>query len=271
MGDKTAISWTDASWNPVTGCSKVSAGCAYCYAEALSLRHKWSKKPWTPENAAENVILHPDRLNIPLHWGEPKRIFVCSMADLFHERVSDSFIAAVFYVMREAKQHIFQVLTKRPERMREWCELYGGLLPLPNVWLGVSVENQHWADQRIPLLLQTPAAVRFLSCEPLLGHIDLTPYLGIILKDQLEWSWEADPWYAEQDETPRGIDWVIVGGESGPGYRPMNVDWARSIRDQCQEAGVSFFYKQSSGVRPGHNATLEGVEWHQWPRVGLEA
>ena len=280
---KTNISWATDTWNPVTGCSHVSDGCRFCYAEALSLRRGWSQKPWTAPNAAENIILHPDRLDQPLHWRAPRRVFVNSMSDLFHEMIPDEFIADVFAVMALATHHQFLALTKRPERMRNLlshhafetlvdasirrrgyvcaCEL--DEWPLPNVWVGTSVERQREADERIPLLLATPAAVRFLSCEPLLGPLDLTFYLDPVLTDTVEWSsqiYPTVPWPVMD-----GITWVIVGGESGPNYRPMNLDWARSLRDQCQAAGVSFFYKQGSGPRPGMNATLDGVEWHQYP------
>lgn len=244
------IEWTDVTWNPVTGCSKVSPGCAHCYAEALSLRFGTSKKPWTPENAAENVVLHPERLDAPLHWRKPRRVFVNSMSDLFHELVPDSFIVDVFRVMAQAEQHTFQVLTKRPERMRDMlndqiimCDLSCVILPgprwatwpLPNVWLGVSVENQHWADERIPLLLQTPAAVRFISAEPLLGPVNLKQAGAI----------RMDTWHADHGQ----LDWVIVGGESGPKHRPFDAHWARDIRDQCASAGVPLFVKQL-GARP---------------------
>lgn len=288
MGEKSNIEWTDASWNPVTGCSKVSPGCASCYAEALSLRRGWSSKPWTPANAVDNVILHPERLTLPIRWYKPRRIFVNSMSDLFHEQVPDAFIDQVFAVMALATQHTFQVLTKRPERMhaylrggrsvpvwvaardimlqpangRTWMYPGGPMddkpWPLPNVWLGTSVENQRWADVRIPLLLDTPAAVRFLSCEPLLGPVDLSAYLGL-----------AD---GEDDYIvapgPRGLQWIITGGESGPDFRPFNPDWARQIRDQCVAAGVAYFHKQHGGRTPkAGGRLLDGVEWSQFPEV----
>ena len=178
------ISWTQETWNPVTGCSKVSQGCRFCYAEALSLRYGWSKNPWAERFAAENVVLHPDRLAAPLHWRKPRRVFVDSMSDLFHEAIPDEFIDRVFRTMQEANWHVFQVLTKRADRMRDYITRAANRVnsnydwPLRNVWLGTSVENQRWADERIPLLLDTPAAVRFVSCEPLLGPVDLSGYLG---------------------------------------------------------------------------------------------
>ena len=250
MSNKTAISWTERTWNPVTGCSHVSPGCLHCYAETLSLRYGWSKKPWTAQNAAENVVLHPNRLNQPLSWREPAMCFVNSMSDLFHEQVPFEFIDQVFDVMERCSHHTFQVLTKRPERMLEYTlrRWTPGELPA-HVWLGVSVEDQRRANERIPILIEVPAIVRFLSCEPLLGPVDLS------LHGRLE----------DGDFYGFWIGWVIAGGESGPGHRPMNLDWARTIRDQCLDAGIPFFFKQSSALRPGHNPVLDGQEWHQFP------
>jgi protein gp37 len=244
----SAIHWTDATWNPVTGCSRVSPGCEHCYAEALSLRYGWSRLPWTAPHAAENVVLHPERLGLPLRWRQPRRVFVNSMSDLFHERVPEAFIEEVFRVMAAAGWHTFQVLTKRPARMHAvvasdtFASAVGGAhgWPLPNVWLGTSVEDQRRADERVPLLARTPAAVRFLSCEPLLGPLDLAPWLD-------------------------RLGWVIVGGESGPRHRPMDPDWARALRDQCAAAGVPFFFKQGAGPRPGMHRELDGRLWEQFP------
>lgn len=280
MGDKTGIQWTDSTWNPVTGCSRVSDGCRFCYAETVSHRFGWTKKPWSAQNAAENVVIHADRLEQPLRWRRPRRIFVNSMSDLFHESVPFEFIDRVFAVMGGARQHVFQVLTKRPARMLEymdddgreaaieraagqmcaengWCHLDGDAWPLPNVWLGVSVEDQRAADERIPVLLQTPAAVHFLSCEPLLGPIDFTPprYRGSNVN--------RNYWL-------QGIDWVIVGGESGPNARPMHPSWARWIRDACvgrtdmaRPWSLPFFFKQwgewQDGSTLGHRPHLDRV------------
>lgn len=251
----TGITWTNETWNPVTGCSHVSEGCRNCYAEELSLRHKWSTKAWTALNAQENVVLHPERLDKPLHWKKPKMIFVNSMSDLFHDLVPDSFIEQVFSIMALADQHIYQVLTKRPKRMMEWCNAhypqFNGsrpgwdgsiLMPLQNVWLGTSIENQRAVDERLPYLANTLAAVRFLSCEPLLEAIDL----GL-------------------QQTP--IDWIICGGESGPRFRPMDEAWARSLRDQCRDASIPFFFKQGSGRYPGQQNELDGVKWQEFPRL----
>ncbi len=246
MSAKTKINWADATWNPVSGCSHASDGCRSCYAESIERRfsQKWYGEkwlPWTKENAAHNVRLHFDRLSQPLHWTKPKRIFVCSMGDLFHDEVPWDFINRVFAIMAMASQHTFLVLTKRQRKMLGYLlgpdvhnnvELYAEKMkpstgpfspkyafswPLPNVWLGVTAENQATADERTPLLLQTPAARRFVSAEPLLGPIRI---------DAIEW-----------------LDMVIVGGESGPKARPMNPDWVRSIRDQCQAADTPFFFK----------------------------
>lgn len=284
MPDKTEISWTDATWNPVTGCTKVSPGCLNCYAESLTARFQWDGPfvSWTvkAQRAAgvSAVTLHPDRLDIPLRWRKPRRIFVNSMSDLFHEDVPGKFISDVFITMSMASQHTFQILTKRPERMQKfvtaWVE-YGGHPPvqniLPNVQLGVSVENQRWADERIALLLQTPAAVRFISAEPLLGAVEFDPtWLGweVIGYDHGARKQIIDHWtkgiHTPRDKPPM-IDWVIAGGESGKGRRPADPDWFRSIRDQCVAAGVPFFLKQGNAFKPGQDTFLDGREWHELP------
>jgi len=224
MGN-SKIEWTDEVWNPVTGCTKVSAGCKNCYAERMSKRLAGRVGyPAAPHNF--DVVYHPDRLSEPMRWRKPLRVFVCSMGDLFHKDVPDWAIREVFWRMDIARQHTFQVLTKRPERMAEWL---ADKPCLPNVWLGTSVENQQAADERIPWLVRTPAAVRFLSCEPLLGPVDLNVSYGQGVGDLL-----ID-----------GLGWCIAGGESGPGARPMHPNWARSLRDQCNAAGVAFFHKQN--------------------------
>jgi len=250
MGQISKIEWTDATWNPVTGCSKVSPGCAHCYAETLSLRRGWSTQSWLPANAVANVILHEDRLVLPLRWKDHKRVFVNSMSDLFHELVPDEFIGRVFAIMAQAERHIFQVLTKRPERMQTWVTAHYPD-PLPNVWLGTSVENQRWATTRIPLLLSTPAVVRFLSCEPLLGPLDL------------------NPWLLDNPRSPDNrLHWVITGGESGVGFRPCDQDWVRVLRDQCVLAGVAFFHKQWGGRTPKSNGRLlDERTWSDFPNA----
>lgn len=234
----TLIAWTNETWNPVTGCSRVSEGCRNCYAERLSLRYGWSKKPWTAQNATENVVVHPERLRKPCSWRRPTRVFVNSMSDLFHPEVPAMFIAEVFEVMNRLPQHTFQILTKRPERAADWPGPW-----TPNIWMGASVEDARALD-RIEHLRRCRAAVRFLSAEPLLG-----PFGPLDLS---------------------GIHWVIVGGESGPGFRPMEPAWARAIRDLCVEEGVAFFYKQGAGPRPGMNPLLDGVTWEQYPGDQLE-
>jgi protein gp37 len=239
----THISWTNETWNPITGCSRVSEGCRYCYAEALSLRRGWSTKPWTHNNARENLVLHHDRLRMPYTWKRPRRVFVNSMSDLFHEHVPDEFIAQVFAVMADVPRHTFQALTKRPERAAAWPGPWA-----PNIWMGTSVEDRR-VLHRVDGLRACAAQVRFLSCEPLLG--DLGPL----------------------DLT--GIHWVIVGGESGLRIaqhpeRIMDHAWARAMRDQCLAHGIAFFFKQSSGVRPGMAPELieaDGTRtvWRQFP------
>lgn len=260
---KSKIEWTDAVWNPTTGCSKVSAGCANCYAE-----REWHRLAGNPKTTYygrkfNEVACHPERLDQPLQWKRPRKIFVNSMSDLFHEDVPDGFIDKVFAVMSDAAQHTFMILTKRPDRMMKYlspdnprytakeiyyltkkvagkfdCDLHW---PLPNVWLGVSVENQAAADERIPLLLQTRARMRFISVEPLLGPVDLSPWLGISRYEEGA-AWARD--------TGADLDWVITGGESGPGARPMHPYWVQSLRDQCQTAGVPYFFKQWGAWEP---------------------
>ncbi|SLJ43525.1 bacteriophage protein gp37 [Mycobacteroides abscessus subsp. abscessus] len=258
MGDKTRIEWADATWSPVTGCTRVSDGCLNCYIErSTPIRVAGRKFDGEGIGSSLAVQLHPNRLDWPLRKRDGKKIFVCSQADLFHSDVPDEYIAKVFAVMALAPHHTFQVLTKRHDRMRSllsshafWARVgVAGLdrdvwLPqagvsldhhyLPNVWLGVSAEDQKRADLRIPALLDTPAAIRFVSAEPLLGPIDL--HGDPLGKDSVFWIGH--------------LDWVIVGGESGPGARPMHPDWARSLRDQCVAAGVPFLFKQWGEFRP---------------------
>lgn len=231
MSAKSAIEWTDATWNPVTGCTKVSQGCKHCYAE-----RDWARLAHLPAFAGRaftDVACHADRLDQPMRWKKPRRIFVNSMSDLFHHEVPDFFIRTVFDVMAACPQHTFQILTKRAERMQFLLWSEWDWKPAPNVWLGVSVEDQATADQRIPLLLQTPAAVRWISAEPLLAPVDLAQSVG----QAIFWRNENDP--------DRRIDWVVAGGESGAKARPMNPAWARSLRDQCATASVPFLHKQN--------------------------
>lgn len=281
MAQTTKIEWTDVSWNPVHGCSRVSTGCKNCYAETLSLRYGQTTAPWTKRNEAQNVMLKPHKLREPLSkagpWKNPCRVFVNSMSDLFHEQISVAYIAQVFAVMAKARQHTFQILTKRPERARDvlsdvffraeigaWLER-GGLplpydpWPLPNVWLGVSIENRKWVG-RADVLAQTPAAVRFISAEPLLGPLIADAYT--VSDEGVEWEWSdgyAGPGlrFYQQEDGGRSFDWLIVGGESGAGHRPFDPAWARDLRDCCEHEGVAFFMKQMGGARPG--TTLEDL------------
>jgi protein gp37 len=236
--NKTNIEWTDFSWNPVTGCTKISAGCKNCYAEAMMKRIDKCR-------SFGNVQLHWDRVSQPVDRKKAAKIFVCSMADLFHDNVMFEFIDTVYYAMTKRPQHTFQILTKRPKRAIEYYNhLFGiarfGGFPFKNVWFGVSAETQWRADERIPLLLEIPAAVRFVSVEPQLNYIDLTRYLD-------------------------RLDWVIVGGETGRYARPFDLNWARAIKEQCKEAGVPFFFKQTGG-QPNLK-DLDGVIYHSFPKV----
>lgn len=244
----TNIEWTDETWNPIRGCSRVSAGCDHCYAIRQAHRqnhpggaYEGLTKIRTRMDWSGVVRLVPEKLDEPLKWRKPRRVFVNSMSDLFHESLPFLDIDDVFETMAEADRHTYQVLTKRPERMLEFCQWRNqrwGRPPLANVWLGISVEDQRTADERIPLLLQTPAAVRFVSYEPALGPVDFGP------------TWmDRDRYGANCIDGGATIDWIIVGGESGPGARPCDVAWIRSVVQQCKAAGVPCFVKQV-GSRP---------------------
>ncbi len=237
MSTNSAIEWTEATWNPVTGCTKLSAGCKHCYAERMAHRLQAMGQP-NYRNGFE-VTLHPHMLEHPLAWKKPQMIFVNSMSDLFHEEVPLDFIQQVFDVMRRADWHTFQVLTKRSARL---LELSPQLDWPANVWMGVSVENCDYTF-RIDDLRQTGACIRFLSLEPLIGPL---PELELC-----------------------GIHWAIVGGESGPGARPMDAAWVKEIRDQCLAAEVPFFFKQWGGTRKKKaGRLLEGRTWSQLPQLG---
>jgi protein gp37 len=310
MADST-IQWTESVWNPTTGCDRVSPGCGIarfpgdavggCYAMAMAKRLKAMgqakyQRDGDPRTSGPGfgLTVHEDALTIPLRWKKPRRIFVNSMSDLFHDEVPDEFIHRVFAVMAATPQHTYQLLTKRHARMRsmlrdecrcgsghqpgihflsaiDWAAtkhsptyvpgLPTGLYhqirwPLPNVWVGVSVEDQKWADIRIPALRDTPAAVRWLSCEPLLDPINLSEHLA-----------PAEPAPAFTAAWDRGdLGWVVAGGESGPNARPCNPDWLRSMRDQCQDAGVPFFAKQLGATWGRANgADSHGGDWDAWP------
>ena len=247
--NRTGIEYLDFTWNPVTGCTPVSDGCDNCWARAMHNRKLFGNRPF------KEVTLHPDRLDEPFQRNKPARIGVCFMGDLFHKDIHRDFILRVWHVMERSPQHTFLVLTKRAERMHYWINewLPGALtlayfhevhkLPLPNVWLGVSIEDQATADERIPWLLKTPVAHRWVSYEPALGPIDLEKYL---LPACIDPRGTHDP----EDCDERFLDWLVCGGESGPHARPMHLEWARSVRDQCRSAGVSFYMKQMSKRKP---------------------
>ncbi|MEA2535260.1 MAG: hypothetical protein QOJ93_3071 [Actinomycetota bacterium] len=247
MGDHSGIEWTDATWNPVTGCDRVSDGCTNCYALTLAKRLKAMGNPryQVDGNSKSSgpgfgLTLHDDVLSVPLRWKAPRFVFVNSMSDLFHPRVPRSFITDVFAVMEEAGQHTYQILTKRPERMAAIISQVRPH-PLPNVWLGTSIELDRFA-RRADAVRDTPAVVRFLSLEPLLGPL---PSLNL-----------------------GGIDWVIAGGESGYSHRPLDLDWVRDLRDHCVEAGASFFFKQVGGRTPkAGGRQLDGRTWDQMPAI----
>lgn len=304
MADKTGIEWTDATWNPVTGCTKVSQGCKHCYADREWPRMTKLVKAYEGRDFSD-VMTHGDRLDQPIRWVRPRMIFVNSMGDLFHEAVPDEFIDMVFGVMwaclynrKGNPGHVFQVLTKRAGRMRDYMSedrreawaraavMHGGGIdpdgiwdqvmdtegPHQRIWLGVSAEDQETADERIPLLLQTQGAVRFVSMEPLLGPVKFSHFLGA---------------------NGQGLDWIIAGGESGPNARPMHPEWVREIRDQCETAGVPFLFKQwgqwllsesenemndgfvhqGEFVRVGRRLagrTLDGREHNEYPEHGMK-
>jgi protein gp37 len=307
MADGTLIEWTDASWQITTGCSVLSPGCTNCYAMRLAgtrMKHHASRVGLTIDSKAGPVWNGEVRFNEawldqPLRWKRSRRIFVAAHGDLFHEAIPDAWIDRVFAVMALSPQHTFQVLTKRAERMRDYVSNMGpgrrverfisaqfdisrsrycwdGKWPLPNVWLGVSVEDQQRADERIPLLLDTPAAVRFISAEPMLGPVDLRRWVAIDWRCSYcreiftgphkshcpscgrEGGWTGSHRFNGRhyprgpiapSQRGSGLDWVIVGGESGPGARPMHPSWARKIRDDCQAAGVAYFHKQNGEYR----------------------
>lgn len=241
--NETIIAWTNATWNPTFGCSKVSPGCAFCYAETLALKFGHSKKTWSLANEGENVALKPHKLREPYALKQPSRVFVNSMSDLFHQQISDSYLKQIFAVMNDLPQHTFQILTKRPERAAKWAGPW-----TPNIWMGATVEDTS-VRNRIAILRECSAAVRFLSIEPMLGPIP--------------------------DIDLSGIHWVIVGGESGahmPKHpqRWMQHAWARDIRDACHAQNVAFFFKQSSGLRTEMGTALEHEDgsfwqWRQFP------
>jgi protein gp37 len=234
MADRSAIEWTEATWNPVTGCHEVSPGCAHCYAKTFAER--WRGVPGHPYEQGFDLRIWPERMEQPLKWKRPRVIFVNSMSDLFHEGIPDQYIAEVFDVMSRAERHTFQVLTKRHDRLAELAPS----LPWPsNVWMGVTIENRRFVH-RADYLRSVPAAVRFISAEPLLG-----PLQGLNLD---------------------GIDWLIAGGESGPRHRRIDETWACDLRDRCNHERVAFFFKQWGGTRPKTGGRLlDGRTWDEMP------
>ncbi len=252
MGRNSAIEWTDDTWNPVRGCSKVSPGCTNCYAEKVAARFCGPGGPYhgviEDGHWSGDLRLISKHIDDPLRWRDPRRIFLGSMSDVFHPKVSDQVLDQLFTVMLAAPQHTYQVLTKRAERLARYTRAWCGRKPWPaHIWLGVSVENQAAADERIPHLVDTPAAVRFLSCEPLIGPVSLSRWLPI------EWSDVCDAWCPNVLETAvlldggqpdRRLSWVIAGGESGPSSRPTHPNWIRQLRDQCAASRRPFFFKQ---------------------------
>lgn len=282
MAQQTGISWTNRTWNPFVGCSKISPGCENCYA--IRMANRLSKIGTTRKiyegtvrkmaNGQPNwtgvVRLNESALEKPLHWREPSMIFVNSMSDLLHESIPFESIRRVFDVIERCPQHMFQILTKREDGMKEFAEWYGKVLP--NVWLGVSVEDQERANQRVPVLLQTPAAVRFVSMEPLLGAIDLEASCEGCLSGvaaEITIDRNGNPDGAEPMQVPY-LDWVIVGGESGPNARECHIEWIERIVHDCQETGVPVFVKQlgASVWQDGERVRLNnshGADMSEWP------
>jgi protein gp37 len=236
MPGPSSIEWTESTWNPVTGCTKVSPGCAHCYAETFAERFRGV--PGHPYERGFELQLRPERLQIPLRWRRPRLVFVNSMSDLFHEDIPDDFVQMVFNTMRTASNHTFQILTKRHERLQELAQRIEWP---PNVWMGVSIENRRFVH-RADALRRVPAAIRFVSAEPLLG-----PLNGLDL---------------------RGIHWLIAGGESGARHRPMQAEWVRDLRDKCISEGVAFFFKQWGGrYSKAGGRELDGRQWSEMPQI----
>lgn len=264
MANSSAIEWTDATWNPVTGCTKVSAGCDNCYAHRLANRllsetyRATLPVVNTPANRADPfaVRIWPDRLDVPRKWREPRRVFVNSMSDLFHADIPDGFVRECFQVMLKEDQHVYQILTKRPSRATRFLtsvarDLIGPTGLPTHIWIGTSVENQS-VDYRIRHLSDVPASIRFLSCEPLIGPLDLSGFLQPLGNER--------------------IHWVIVGGESGPQARPVDPEWIRVIRDQCRSSSTPFFFKQWGGKTPkAGGRKLDGETWSEYPEIPAAA
>ncbi len=301
---KTKIEWTEYSWNPVTGCTPISEGCRNCYAARMAKR--LAGRCGYPKDEPFKVTLHPERLEEPFSWRKPRRVFVCSMGDLFHPDVPEKFIYDIWDVMVKNRQHTFLILSKRPDRMKSFIERvmanrmdYAYMLgntpegkevrkwaqrPIQNIWLGVTAENQEQADKRIPVLLQIPAAVRFVSVEPMLGPVNLTRINLGVQKTRGYGSrqiiWDALSGWEKQYETNRSLrsmfqqtpkcmsndiggrlNWVICGGETGPGARPMHPDWVRDLRDQCVRTGVPFLFKSWGEFAPSPDTEMGSEYW----------
>jgi len=289
MGDKSAIEWTDATWNPVTGCDRVSPGCAHCYALELAPKlRRFARARGTgrwldvrdggkTSGPAFGVTLHPGVLDQPLRWRRPRRVFVNSMSDLFHEEIPEAYIERVFDVMARAGQHTFQVLTKRPTRMADVVpRIYESLgrvvkepamFPLPNVWLGVTIENRRFVH-RADLLRETPAAVRFVSAEPLLGPL-IAPPLERWQDERGVIGWRGEDERVLPELRLNDIDWLIVGGESGPGHRRVDPAWVRGLRTACifgRGPVTAFYFKQWGGRTPkAGGRELDGRTWDEFP------
>ena len=272
---KSKIEWTDVTWSPITGCTKISPGCQNCYAERMSKR--LAGRCGYPKENPFAVTLHPDKLGEPLKWKKPRRVFVCSMGDLFHEDVPFWVIDDVIDICDRASQHTFLILTKRIERAYGYFDSTSNRVEAfekAGCWLGITAENQAMADERWPILLQIPAAVRFVSVEPMLGPVDVGKYLGMVSGCQTHCpttknacrlhSWEC----SDAHDNRKGIDWVICGGESGPGARPAKIEWIRDLKNQCVTAGVPFFLKQMHiGGKMVKMPELDGEVWREMPDV----
>ena len=260
--NRTKIEWAEATWNPITGCTPISEGCAHCYAQRMATR--LAGRCGYPADEPFRVTVHPKRIDEPLHWKKPRRIFVCSMGDLFHDDVPYELIREVHWRIQMNPRHTFMVLTKRPSRMLEWYRSNHakGAPVLANLWIGVTAESQQRANERIPLLLQTPAAVRFVSVEPMLGSMDLEAVEGFEhdgIANTLDGCGCNKYGLLSRMCTP--LDLVVCGAETGPGARPMKLEWARSLRDQCSATGVPFFMKKVSGGGP----LPDDLNIRQWP------
>jgi protein gp37 len=252
------IEWTDETWNPITGCTPISEGCDHCYAQRMAKR--LAGRYGYPDDDPFRVTFHSNRLGQPLKWKKPRRVFVCSMGDLFHPGVSFAKHQSVFSGCYNAPQHTYLFLTKRPRvAYNAFGSWLGGHAMPRNWWVGVTAENQARADKRIPVLLEIPAAVRFVSVEPMLGPVDIKKYLDLAHADDidgLDYDDRFGPWR-------HGLNWVICGGETGPGARTMRPEWARSLRGQCQAADVPFFFKKMGGKNKSR--LLDGETWDQYP------